>query len=335
VYKESVIKDGNDLFQLASVAKDMYSHKETNIGHPTLSCTEYLAKPDLHIKDQNNGETFMALTANEPKFQISLHSSKFDDVRWGIYERGEYYETELTKMVQESLRRSPGSILLDVGANIGWFSLVGLAEGHEVVAFEPHPLNYKRLCESIQVNKWDDRISLYPYGVGDVHGESLTLHTGMGGSPNPGGFSFKEAWKSHRTKEFNTQVKIVSLDGIADEKGWFHDKKFAIGFMKVDVEGFESKVYNGATRLLQSGKVKLIEFEYATVGTYEEEDPIEILRKQGYCLLKYGFHKGPDRTDNLPKTDENLRDNVRNLANGHKPSRDQVNLLFGICNEGE
>ena len=43
-------------------------------------------------------------------------------------------------------------VFLDVGANVGWFSMVALRLGHEVIAFEPFDSNVELICASLGEN---------------------------------------------------------------------------------------------------------------------------------------------------------------------------------------
>jgi FkbM family methyltransferase len=59
-------------------------------------------------------------------------------------------------------------LFLDVGANIGTFSTVVAQLGHEVIAVEPFKLNVPLIRETMCLNKWEQRISLYKAGLADV-----------------------------------------------------------------------------------------------------------------------------------------------------------------------
>jgi hypothetical protein len=113
-------------------------------------------------------------TVLEPRFHISLHNRKYDIVRWSIMEYGKYYETGVTENFQKVLREHPGGILVDIGMNIGWFSLWGLANGAEIFAFGPNPLNRLRFCESAKLNQYPPRnIHLYSHAMSDKSGSCL------------------------------------------------------------------------------------------------------------------------------------------------------------------
>lgn len=73
-------------------------------------------------------------TTTDPAFKISLHSRRYDEVRWRITENGTYYDGCLTSAARSVLHNAKPGLVVDVGANIGWLSLYALAMGHRVIA---------------------------------------------------------------------------------------------------------------------------------------------------------------------------------------------------------
>ena len=96
-------------------------------------------------------------TATDPPFWIALHNPSFDKMRWvSIKKSGEYYEKGVTSIFHEILstydltKEQPiAPLVIDIGMNIGWFSLYSRAHGHHVAAFEPNPVMFLRMCEWI------------------------------------------------------------------------------------------------------------------------------------------------------------------------------------------
>ena len=259
---------------------------------------------DIHYRYHYS--THRTRTRTNPPFWISIHDQRVDPIRWSIATNREYYETGITTLFQHILRyHSPRhAFVLDIGANIGWFSLWSAALGNPVFAFEPNDWNWFRLCESVQWNGWNTdvldrhpRIVIYPYGVGDNEDQSLELAWWQ----NPGQASFLT---KHRNAEYSTKVSwSIRLDDFAIDQGWIDADgnhrstswfSTAIGLLKVDVEGYEPQVLFGATRLIQSGIVKNILMEYS-VTRYQEDSArrmIELLMSSGYRLQEVSGWKG-------------------------------------------
>ena len=167
--------------------------------------------------------------------------------------QGEYYERGLTSLFHRLLSSYDANVtggdgaknsvrpplVLDIGMNIGWFSLYSRAHGHDVASFEPNPTMFLRMCESLTYNYWKDddgSVTLWNYGLGATAGVfDLTL------GKNPGGSSFhgeRLARKFRRTMP----VSVATLDDVSDMSGWF-DRRISLA--KVDVEGYEDRVIEG------------------------------------------------------------------------------------------
>lgn len=68
-----------------------------------------------------------------------------------------------------------GLLFVDVGANLGYFSLAAASMGYHVVAFEPMSRNAKKLAKSIERNKFGPKVTLYQVAVSDESGERVVL----------------------------------------------------------------------------------------------------------------------------------------------------------------
>ena len=210
-----------------------------------------------------------------------MHKKWFDRLRWiSIIDKGEYYETGLTQRYKEIFKAdtTPG-LVLDIGMNIGWFTLWARAHGHEVAAFEPNPVMHIRVCESLALNGWDDgsSVKIWPYGLGQVE---TTMNLTMGN--NPGGSSFFEERLAKKARR-SLPVKVVTLDSIAVQEGWLDaDGGPLIHLMKVDVEGFENFVFLGGERLVQSGKVTNIIMENSSFDSNLVANVLDTIFQAGY-----------------------------------------------------
>jgi FkbM family methyltransferase len=82
----------------------------------------------------------------------------------------EAFETQLIMTVL-----SPGDLVVDCGANIGWYSVVAAALGARVAAFEPMPANAALLRHNCLVNAVADRVTIFECALGASAG-TTTLH---------------------------------------------------------------------------------------------------------------------------------------------------------------
>ena len=129
---------------------------------------------------------------------MATHDKEIDQVRSDIMKYSWYYERQLTARVveifEEKSAQRKESIMLDVGANIGWVSLVVAAHGAaKVYSFEPNLQNTVRFCESLSLNRWlhDDMSRKFVIPIAkraSNKGSMQNLYEVD--SRNPGSFSF-------------------------------------------------------------------------------------------------------------------------------------------------
>lgn len=136
-----------------------------------------LEDPNFTNQTMVGQSLFTRQTTTAPSFAISLHDRESDYVRWSIMDSGFYYEKFITRQMQFVLAQHHGGIFIDVGMNIGWFSLWGLSLGAEIYGFEPNPINRLRFCESIAMNKFPtSRIHLYSYALSNEEADMQLSH---------------------------------------------------------------------------------------------------------------------------------------------------------------
>ena len=156
------------------------------------------------------------------------------------------YEWPVTKRIANLARA--GGLLIDVGANAGYFSLLwcSLHRGNRVEAFEALPSNMTRLRENVSRNGMNGRINLHPFALGKENG-TIAFECGTEGQSGWGGIA---ATKSAVTIE----VPIHRLDQVL--KG---DDRATV--FKVDCEGADSWVIDGAREWLSKPQVRDVFFE--------------------------------------------------------------------------
>jgi FkbM family methyltransferase len=210
---------------------------------------------------------------------------------YGIYERAA--SAVFTAIVQA------GMTVVDAGAHIGQYTLLAakrVGAAGTVLAFEPNPEALNRLKKNIDANNFSDRVTIHPIALGDAPG-MLSLHA-SDDPHNLGGASLMGQSRPTATID----VRVVRLDGVAA------DGLERLDVIKVDVEGFESRVLAGAEQLV-SKHLPVVQFEVngLTQGPSGWTAPIfESLRHYGYEL--YG-----------PVERTSRRWGLRRIADGEDP----------------
>ncbi len=141
-------------------------------------------------------------------------------------------------------------IIIDVGSNVGLYSLCysKIYKGSKIYSFEPEKNNFNFLKKNIHLNKGKD-IFIFNYGISDKK-ETKTIsipipsqHHRYNKNINSGLFSFFGKGK------YKSNCKLIKLDTFIKKKKFKN-----IDFIKIDVEGYELKVLNGAKKLIKKFK---------------------------------------------------------------------------------
>jgi FkbM family methyltransferase len=151
---------------------------------------------------------------------------------------GAYDEIETSFMLR-TLRH--GDVFLDVGANIGYYSLVAsqLVGPGVVHAIEPIPENCAALAETIDRNRISN-IVICPMAAGDSHGITR-LYVGRERLGNSGWASIVPSARRQDVVE----VETVTIDEYVADRGIDQ-----VRLVKIDVEGAEPLVISGMTKLM-------------------------------------------------------------------------------------
>lgn len=158
------------------------------------------------------------------------------------------FEPKLSACVRSIGAEGAGKLLVDVGANMGYFSLIWLAANPEnrVVAFEPNRRNLDLLQSNFQKNSLETRSTVYTTACSDRAG-ILMFDLGPQAQTGWGSLAVTDHSRS-------TEVAVVTLD-----------QTFANGqqidLLKIDTEGADYLVLKGAEQLLRSKRISQIYFE--------------------------------------------------------------------------
>jgi FkbM family methyltransferase len=163
-----------------------------------------------------------------------------------------------------------GDLFLDVGANIGTYTLWAAELGAEVIALEPAADTFRLLKENVALNGY--QVTMVQAAAGD-HCGTARFTAGLDAA-------------NSLALDGPLVTELVTIDSLIGDR--------RVAGMKVDVEGFEIDVLRGAARALAEHRIGLIQVEWnqmSTVAVSSDRRPIaDLLTSYGYRLYR------PDET---------------------------------------
>jgi FkbM family methyltransferase len=166
-------------------------------------------------------------------------------------------------------------LFVDVGANLGSYTILACsAAGVRGIAFEPVPGTYKRLVENIRLNCLDEKARCINKGVGAGQG-SLVFTTRSGPSTN-------HVLAADETADDTIAVDVTSLDAALDGE--------CPALMKIDVEGYETPVLEGAKETLRKTQLQAVIMELNGSGSrygFDESRIVELMFGCGFKTYSY------------------------------------------------
>ena len=192
-----------------------------------------------------------------------------------------FYELDLSRKIFPLA--VSGGIMIDVGANYGYFSLLwaGANPRNRVFAFEASPKNGPALLRNVEKNGLAGRVDVQGVAVGREPGV-LRFAPGPKEETGWGGFTLDR-------DEGAIEVRVRTLDDLLPPG-------IVVKVLKIDVEGADTWVLQGAEQLLRQRRVEHIFFEQnkprmRSLGIRDEE-AAEHLGRFGYAVFPFSDPSG-------------------------------------------
>lgn len=207
--------------------------------------------PDEFIKDYEQKDPVFLIKVEDREMFFATPNMM---VKW----RMDTFFTKEPLTLQWINNFSKDEVFLDIGANIGVFSIyAAFIKGSRVFAFEPEAMNFALLNKNIVINQLGERMIAYPMAIMDsIKVDKLHLSVF-----NPGASltSFGDCVDQnlHDKQAAHVQGCVSwTMDGLIKD-GIMPCPKY----IKIDVDGFEHKVIAGAVETLASGEVESVLIE--------------------------------------------------------------------------
>lgn len=172
------------------------------------------------------------------------------------------YEWNVKKFVYEHLKDY--NVFLDIGANIGTYSILLAENGLRGYAFEPIKYNYDTTRINLILNELDDKVKVFNLALGSQRAKvQFAFDVINTGASHMVGVELKEYLADKEKIEEST---ILPLDNLMSEMDIHKEDRI---FIKIDVEGMEEEVLLGAKKFLQTYPNILIVMESVHSGKEE------------------------------------------------------------------
>ena len=187
----------------------------------------------------------------------------------------------------------PGDVMYDIGANVGTFALIAARYSRaHVVAFEPGYATFAKLCENIQLNGCQSSIAPIPFPLSATTG--LVTFKYRTNDPGQSRHALREArWRFRDDvaagAHYEQPVCTMSLDSAIDQ---FRMPEPV--HIKLDVDGAEARVLEGAARTLRSPRLRTL---LAEIDNHQWDAVARRIGDAGFTLAERYTHGKDDSPD--------------------------------------
>jgi FkbM family methyltransferase len=195
------------------------------------------------------------ITVADRQFEITYLGEA--DAYAGAIQDG--YDTPLQKLSRKIL--TPGSVVFDIGANIGLTACIFSPKAAAVYAFEPNPPVFRLLEENVRANALDN---VRPFALA------------IGAEPGTTHFNGESAFGYMTANTGAPKVRVETIDRLVDQL-----RITRLDFLKIDVEGFEPAVLAGAE------------------ATIKRFNPVIYMEFNAFCLMHNGRFNPFDFAESL------------------------------------
>jgi FkbM family methyltransferase len=194
-----------------------------------------------------------------------------------------YKEPETLEWI-DSFPEKNNFIFWDVGANIGLYSIYNTLKNtnSKTICFEPSTSNLRVLSRNISINNLENSIKIFSIPLTNKENRFLTMNEGdfiEGGALNSFGENFNFEGKKFTSKNkyqlFGTTINYLLKNNLLEVPD----------YIKIDVDGIEHLILEGASEYLENKKIKSLSIEINENFMDQYQKVIAIMKKNGFKIL--------------------------------------------------
>ena len=252
-----------------------YSSDKAVVYHGTIKVTKF----DIRTLngDVTKEQPWCLSVLLIPKYTICIYMPEEDfRVSKHIVEKG-MFRPQLTSIVRKIFEVFPEITFLDIGANLGYFSLMASSLGHHTIAVEAVASNAYRINEAALRSNLS--VDLYRYAIGESQSTTSYLFQGDISTGNRGhGKVMDDGESPEYFAMMYEPVQTITITQLLKANSDLQTFKI---FMKIDLDTEECKVFNGNEGIFTTYKIPIILMRWP----YLIFDPT-LPRSKSYELIK-------------------------------------------------
>lgn len=234
------------------------------------ACSWLATRSGGSLVERRIGDHRMVLDLDDPGISRLL-------LLYGVHE--ERPTAMFTRELERVRRTVSEPLVVDVGANIGYYVLVeaaAIGERGTVFATEPVPATRRLLERNVAANGYADRVTIDDYAIGQAAG-SRAFYVGAASNRN----RFVRDDAPDREVEGAIDVDVVCLDEYVAAKGVGPE---AVNAVRMDVEGFELEILRGMEGVLAAPGplVVYLEVHPGILADSELKELVALLREHDF-----------------------------------------------------
>jgi FkbM family methyltransferase len=254
------LKPGMAKIGKSSIFEDSTLQSSEAIKTPALSPQKSVSppviEPDQNSQIHQQAKTVtLYLPGNSRSFKINLEPETFTQkLMLDSFSQGQFYQPEVSQLLMEVLK--PGDCFIDIGAHIGYFSLLAallVGDRGTVFSIEMESKNYTKLSENIQLNQFK-HLKTFNVALGS-EAKSTEFFFNL---DNDGGHAL---WNvgvhafnlKSRVSPTLRLTRMETLDRVLGQQSMRSPK-----LIKIETEGSEYETLQGSLRTIQSYQVPYI-----------------------------------------------------------------------------
>ena len=259
-------------------------------------------------------------TWTKPSFKIVIHPVDACSILSASLAQFYVWDWQRTQNLTKLLADRPPVTVVDIGAHIGYVSLLAAALGHRVVAFEPMALNLRCFRASLALQpELAARITLEPMAISDRR-ERLAIHSQVDNIGN-GELGVASGPESSRVPREEVTTERLDAYFAREEREALARGDFAapsrpadetLFIVKIDVESLEPAVIAGAEDLLAAGRIRHLFIEcsprWARASGHDPQAMFDRLAAAGFTMC--------DEATGVPMTAEEFAARAADPATG-------------------